>query len=322
MILYIDTPKTTVSVKNSGFFIENEIDKKTIMPNKISQIILGNSILVNTDALILAEAHKIPIHIENAQADIKVTCRSINYGLDAGIRKSQVAFVLNTKKRVEWSISLFKTKLENQIGLVQYLAERKKRIAEEVKTFKTEVESTISKIQNQQAENFEAFRESVQGNEGSVARKYWSILSEVMAPEWQFENRNRQPAADAFNASLNYLYSMLYGEVENQLYLAGLDAHQGIFHAEQYQKPVLSFDFIEMFRVWCDRLLIDLIWNEELQVGYYYFEEQACMLNKNAKAVIIPEFKNMMNSRKMFGGRNALAKEHIRIAIENLKTQF
>lgn len=322
MILYIDTPKTTVSVKNSGFFIENEIDKKSIMPNKISQIILGNGILVNTDALILAEAHKIPIHIENAQADVKVTCRSVGYGLDADIRLGQVLFILNPAKRAAWCKALFNIKLENQLILAQYIADRKKRVADVVLTFGQDIKNTMLKIGNYNTDNFEQFRESVQGFEGSLARKYWSILSEVLPDEWQFENRNRQPATDPFNASLNYLYSMLYGEVENQLYLAGLDAHQGIFHAEQYQKPVLSFDFIEMFRVWCDRLMIDLIWNQELQIEYYYFEAKGCMLNKTAKAVIIPAFKQMINSRKMFGGRNALAKEHIRIAIENLKAQF
>lgn len=322
MIVYIDTPKTSILVKNEGFFVENQEAKQLIMPNKVSQIILGNGISLLTDVLVLAEQNAIPVYIEDSYGNIKLQCRSVEFALDAQIRRKQLLFILNTKARIEWAKWLFKTKTTNQTVLIAHVAERKNRLQELKRDFESSANKTQSAIDMLECQDFDIFRESVLGFEGSLARKYWAILSVGMDENWRFEDRNRQPARDAFNASLNYLYGMLYTEVENQLYLAGLDAHQGIFHGDQYQKPVLSFDFIELFRVWVDKLLIELIWNDELSSDWYIKTEAGCTISKKAKAVLIPSFKKLMYSRKMFNSRNATAREHIRLAIENLKSQF
>lgn len=322
MILYIDTPKTGIRVKNEGFFIENDEAQQLIMPNKVSQVILGNGVSLLTDVLILAERHGIPVYIEDSFGNIKLQCRSIEYSLSADIRRDQLLFVLNTEARVRWSKWLFKTKMANQLKVISFVADRKNRLFDAKNEFVEAVNEVRMKIDSIQNRDFDVFRESVLGYEGSIARKYWGLIAEAVGDEWAFGGRNRQPARDAFNASLNYLYGILYTEVENQLYLAGLDAHQGIFHGEQYQKPVLSFDFIELFRAWVDKLLIKLIWADNLNKDDFTLTDEGCTINKEAKAVLIPAFKRMMNGRKMFNGRNATAREHIRISIESLKTQF
>lgn len=322
MTLYIDSPKTKLEVKNNGVLVSNETDQQLFMPNKIGHIILGDKIMVSTDVLILAAKNQIPVFIEDSFGHVSAVIRSPEYTLDADIRKSQILFIENTAKKTIWAKWLFEQKIKNQITLLKYIADRKPRISITVNLKISILETNINKIAALHTLDFEDFRASVLGIEGTSARTYWDIISEALPTNWQFEARSRQPAKDAFNASINYLYGMLYSEIENTIYLAGLDAHQGVFHAEQYQKPVLAYDIIELFRMWADKVLIELIWNETLKLEHYDLSENGVTILKEGKGVLIPAFKKLMYERKMYIGRNAQVQEHFRIAVEHLKSQF
>ena len=94
--------------------------------------------------------------------------------------------------------------------------------------------------------------------EATASRVYFEALSAALPGEWAFDGRSRRPAADAFNAVLNYGYGLLYHHVEGALLHAGLDPTIGVLHADGYRRPSLAYDFIEPYRVWVDLVAAEI----------------------------------------------------------------
>lgn len=99
---------------------------------------------------------------------------------------------------------------------------------------------------------------ALRGWEGAGSRRYFQAISVCLPALYQFERRSQHPAANAFNALLNYGYGMLYGKVEGALIKAGIDPYVGVFHRDDYNRPVLVYDIIERYRSWIDYVVIEL----------------------------------------------------------------
>lgn len=74
------------------------------------------------------------------------------------------------------------------------------------------------------------------------------LLRTAYLPRFISTNARADPAFDAFNSLLNYLYGMLYVMVEMALVKAGIDPYMGILHADEYQKITMVYDCIEPYR--------------------------------------------------------------------------
>jgi CRISPR-associated protein Cas1 len=126
------------------------------------------------------------------------------------------------------------------------------------------------------------------GWEGTASRHYFRCLSAALPPEWQFEGRSFRPSADPFNALLNYLYGILYAQVEVALIKAGIDPSLAILHADQYNRPTMVYDFIEPFRPWADRVAFTLCWEGKLSAaGFEQPEEGGFRLGPDEKGAVI-----------------------------------
>ncbi len=90
-------------------------------------------------------------------------------------------------------------------------------------------------------------RRHVMGLEAAAARAYWAGIAAVIPRDLGFDGRD-QNAPDPVNAALNYGYGILYGLAWRSLVLAGLDPYAGFLHVDRSGKPVLAFDYVEIFR--------------------------------------------------------------------------
>lgn len=61
------------------------------------------------------------------------------------------------------------------------------------------------------------------------------------------------------NALLNYGYGILYGSIQVELIKAGIDPYIGVLHRDNYNKPVLVYDIIELYRTWIDEVVFSLV---------------------------------------------------------------
>ena len=208
-------------------------------------------------------------------------------------------------------IQLFALKAEEQIRNLKYLTNRQRTKSASLLERINRIDEQARALKKFEDLPIEACRKSLLGIEGTIARDYWQGIALGLPQEYAFEKRSRRPAQDGFNATLNYLYGMLYTIVEGGLFAVGLDPHIGIFHADEYNKPTLSFDLIEPFRPWVDRLLLEECFEGSLLDSYFARNQFGYFFNKKGKAYIIPLFNAYLRSTKRFQARDTSVKNHI-----------
>jgi len=311
MQLVINTKNTTIRTKSGRFFVFMDEKERTISPSKLSSIaIMQSSCTITASAVLLAVENQIPILFFTVHGRLKGRLWSPHFGSIATLRRKQIIFA-ERSEATQWIIKTFHLKTDIQRQTLHWLANKKP-------VFKNKIEKSIHKT-NLQLEKFELYnkttiqecRNNLQGIEGNIAKIYWQTLKMLVPDAWKFENRNRRPAQDSFNAAINYLYGMLYPRVEGALIAAGLDAHLGFLHADQYNKPTLSFDTIEPFRPWTDRLVLELILTKRLQAQHFEKKVEGTWLNSKGKQLIIPAFKKWMKEKVFFEHKKGTRFNHI-----------
>lgn len=88
----------------------------------------------------------------------------------------------------------------------------------------------------------------LRGIEGDASHQYFQALGTVLPTSVYRGHRTQHPAADLFNAYLNYGYGILYNEIERACLLAGLDPYLGYLHGDRYGHKAFVYDIIEPFR--------------------------------------------------------------------------
>ena len=103
----------------------------------------------------------------------------------------------------------------------------------------------------------------VRGDEGDGARVYFAAVRHLIRPDareaFHFEQRNRRPPLDRFNALISFLYTLLVHDCRTAVEGVGLDAQLGFLHAVRPGRPALALDLMEEFRPLADRLALTLI---------------------------------------------------------------
>lgn len=112
--------------------------------------------------------------------------------------------------------------------------------------------------------------QDIMGIEAIAARAYWGAIAALLPQDLGFDIRD-QDGSDPVNVSLNYGYGILYALSWRALVLAGLDPYAGFLHVDRSGKPVLAFDYAEMWRApLVDEAIVRLIargWRPEVSAG-------------------------------------------------------
>lgn len=94
---------------------------------------------------------------------------------------------------------------------------------------------------------------SLLGLEGNLAALYFGALPQLIVatvpPELHFDQRNRRPPKDRFNALLSFGYALLLKDVTNSILAVGLEPALGFYHQPRTQASPLALDLMEIFRV-------------------------------------------------------------------------
>jgi CRISP-associated protein Cas1 len=108
--------------------------------------------------------------------------------------------------------------------------------------------------------------------EGRAAAWYWSHLFKGVKTSLPFDDANsvnslsdfiRDPAGLSPNNLLNYAYALLRATMARSLVGSGLLPVMGIFHRNQYNAYCLADDMMEPYRPYADKLVVQLIEEEE-----------------------------------------------------------
>jgi len=138
----------------------------------------------------------------------------------------------------------------------------------------------------------ELLLDEVRGIEGESARKYFSVLDQLIISQkdrFYLRGRNRRPPLDNVNALLSFLYSLLLHESRAALETVGLDPYVGFLHRDRPGRAGLALDLMEEFRPYvADRLALSLVNRRQVTGDGFIKKESGGVIMKDTvrKAVI------------------------------------
>jgi len=142
--------------------------------------------------------------------------------------------------------------------------------------------------------------DSLRGIEGAAAAAYWRALKALLAPEWKFEGRRKQPPPDPVNSLLSYGYTLMYYNLLTLVAARGLNPYAGFFHTPHHGHHALVSDLMEEFRgPIVDALVIDMVQNGRIKPDEFTWPEAAgepCLMSVSARRNYVHAFEKKLNT--------------------------
>ena len=313
MELYLNTPGTYLHVKDQLFEVKVKKDgveqKHHFAAKKIKTIILATRAALSTDAVQLALMHNVDIVFVQHDGHPFGRVWHSKLGSTTKIRKRQLEVSLN-REGLTIVKDLIARKITNQLDFLKDLKKHRAKQAETIEESTKRLDSYLAKLQALEADHVAEVADTIRGLEGSAGREYFGKLSQLLTQEHQFKGRSFRPAADPFNAFLNYAYGMLYSKVEKCLMIAGLDPYVGMLHRDDYNQVSFVFDFIEPYRIHADRVVYRLFTGKLVNKSHTDEITNGCSLNKAGKELLVGKFNPYMEEEKIRHNNRNLTRTH------------
>jgi CRISPR-associated protein Cas1 len=125
-----------------------------------------------------------------------------------------------------------------------------------------------------------------------------------------------------FNSLLNYAYGMLYGKIESSMIHAGIDPFIGLFHRDDYNRPVFVYDVIEVFRYWADITVTNLCMQQIIFPEFFNIDQGVFFLNSDGKRILIQSFNDYLDEIVMYNNLERSRITHIDLYIQEIARMF
>lgn len=322
MDLILNAFGTTLTKDNDTFVIIHEDGKQRVHPDGIKSISISKGAQITSDAAIMAIEHEIDVLFVDNTGKPVGRLWSHKYGSVSTIRRGQLDFSLS-KNAVIWIKGIIGFKLENQQAVLMTLRTKTPDEEELVKKSIGRIEDYRNKISTLAAEVVPDIAPSLRGWEGASSRIYFECINHFLPEKFKFESRQQHPATDIFNCLLNYGYGILYGKIEGELIKAGIDPYVGIFHRDDYNRPVLVFDVIERYRVWADYVVIALAMQNAVNEDCYSIREDGSFwLEALGKRILIQSLNDYLDEMITVKGLSRSRSNHLTSYAQELARLF
>jgi CRISPR-associated protein Cas1 len=322
MQLVLNTFGTSLRKDNNMFLVMHKDGKQHIHPDSLKSILISKGANISSDAALLAVENEIEVLFVDGIGNPQGRLWSVKYGSVSTIRRQQLDFTFS-KAAIEWIKSMLMQKIDNQIALLLSLETPELKQENKVDSTINKLNDYKTKISTLEGEVISDVAASLRGWEGTASRHYFSTLALFVPEEYKFEKRSQHPATDVFNCLLNYGYGILYGKIEGALIKAGIDPYVGIFHRDDYNRPVLVFDVIEKFRVWIDYVVLSLISQKVIDEDCYSVKDDGSYwLEALGKRILIQSVNDYFDEIIKMNGLDRTRQSHIMLFAQNLAQTF
>lgn len=268
MELVLNTFGTSLSRDNEGFVILAKEGKQCIPAEGITSIQISRGAQITSDAVLLAIEREIEVLFMDRSGRPMGRIWSPKYGSVSTIRKGQLSFTFS-KEAVAWIRDVISRKIENQQALILMMIPRSPEMEVVARKAINRLEDYRTKVNGVEGEIVADVAPTLRGWEGLASKIYFNALNLFLPEAYRFKERSQHPAVDITNALLNYGYGLLYGKIEGALIKAGIDPYVGVMHRDDYNRPVLVYDIIELYRVWVDYVVCSLLMQQVITDEYY-----------------------------------------------------
>lgn len=243
---------------------------------------------------------------------------SHHFGSISTIRKNQLRFAQHPDA-AQWVREVLLTKADGQAAVLQLLSLLTNQPLDD--TLKR-VSSYRLKLEQYEVTELSDCYASFRGYEGSMSRAYFGGINSTLPEEYRFGKRTQHPAKDAFNCLLNYSYGMLYGHCESALIKAGLDPFIGILHRDEYNRPVLVYDFIELFRHWADYVVCHLCLQNVVVDEFFEITSGQYWLGDAGKRILIQSINDYLGEVVEIDGLSRSRQHHLELDAQRLASMM
>ena len=292
--LVLNQRGSSLSVAGGRYRVRSR-EREFFMPvHEVSSIVLHAATRLSHDVVMMAIEQNTDILFVDRRGFPTGRIWSNRFGSIATIRKHQLSFS-QSQAGAEWIRGLLLRKLDNQATVIDLLSaltgqsdqpDREQSLYT-IRRYSKKLRDTPI---NDLSECFATFR----GLEGSAGRTYFAQLNTLLPEAYRFARRSGRGATDVFNCLLNYAYGMLYGQCESALINAGVDPFVGVMHRDEYNRPVLTYDFIEPFRAWADYVVCHLLVQEIVFDEFFDRENDTFYLNTTGKRILIQSMNDYL----------------------------
>lgn len=318
MDLILNTFGTSLNRDNEGFVICTKDDKRRIPTKGITSIHIGSGAQITSDAVMLAIENEIEILFVDKSGQPIGRIWSSKYGSVSTIRKGQLSFTFS-QDAVGWIKDVILRKIENQQALLLMMLAKDANIERGIKKAINRLEDYRTKIRQIDGEVVADVAPSLRGWEGIASKIYFDALNLFLPEEYRFAQRSQHPATDIANAMLNYGYGILYGKIEGILIKVGIDPYVGIMHRDDYNRPVLVYDIIELYRVWVDYVVCSLLMQKVVTDEFYSVREDGSVwLEALGRRIIIQSFNDYLSEVITVKGISRSRLQQIFVYAQNL----
>ena len=321
MNLVLSSFGTSLLKEDNMFVIHSHDGSQVLDPQKVRTISISKGAKISSDAVILAISHEIDVQFIDKVGTPLGRVWSVKYGSISTIRRKQLDFIFKSES-VAWIKDITIRKIDNQAALLWSLSGYHFDLQPLIETAVGKLSDYKQKIMSAKYEVISEFAPTLRGWEGQAAKIYFEIIAQVVPPVYCFNGRSQHPATDVFNCLLNYGYGMLYGKVESALIKAGIDPYIGVFHREDYNRPVLAFDVIEIFRVWIDYVVVSLCMQKAIDEDCYSIKDGAYWLENLGRRILIQSVNDYMDQVVMLNALERSRASHIDLYAQQLAQMF
>lgn len=321
MDLILNTFGTTLTKDTDNFVVIHKDGKQRIHPKEVNSISISKGAKITSDAAILAIENEIDVYFIEKGGNPIGRIWSNKYGSISSIRKNQLDFCFSSSA-LEWIKTIQMQKIENQQALLLTVI-TEEHLEKELSKAINKLEDYRKKISLLEGEIVSDIASTLRGWEGAASKVYFNLLNKSLPEAYQFDSRSQHPAMDIFNCMLNYAYGVLYGKIEGALIKAGIDPYVGVFHRDDYNRPVLVYDIIEIYRVWVDFVVVALSKQEVINSDMYTVKEDGSYwLESLGKRILIQSltdyFDEVINQKGISRSRIT----HLNNYAQDLAQQF
>jgi len=237
---YLGMEKGCFTVRNK----EGNVKRYPLFENEIGEVILKSGNAVSVGALASMGFWGIDVLILSRKGKPVAMLKSIDDDSHVKTKLAQYEAYRNGKAiKIAKQIVYSKIESEN-IVLRKYGLEQHDLMA--VKT----------KIENLESINLKTVRRKLLPIEALASRTYFKQIFKLFPKSLRAKKRKGWKAFDGTNNTFNLAYTLLKYKVHSAILKAKLEPFLGFLHSEQFGKPSLVCDLMELYRYLIDDFLI------------------------------------------------------------------
>ncbi len=318
MELILNTYGVSLNRDNEGFVITSKDGRQRIPADGIKSIQVSRGAQITSDAVMLAVEREIEVIFMDRSGNPIGRVWSPRYGSISTIRKGQLNFTF-THDALLWIKEVILQKMENQQALMLLLQTEQSEQGQLVQKSINRIEDYRNKVKLLDGDVVNDVAPTLRGWEGQASRIYFSTMNEFLPEAFRFEQRSQHPAMDVANAFLNYGYGVLYGKIEGALIKAGIDPYIGVLHRDDYNRPVLVYDVIELYRIWVDYVVYTLLSQNAITDDFYSVRDDGSYwLEGLGRRVLIQSLNDYLEETITKGGVTRSRMTHLTFYVQEL----